>query len=155
MFKLLLCTACMAPAILIPLTTTGKVNLTSTNVEFDTAYVDPEIRKIESCEAADLEIFFHDDIITSHSADFLGESLMLASDCGDVKVSIQPILETNANSDDEVLLSARVNELTSILAAYGSKAEILEATQAEEPSAMTLNGRAAIVKIKPLTGASS
>lgn len=57
--------------------------------------VEPEIASLQSCESTDVALYFHNELIEMHTAEFLGEVIQTASECGDFLVRITPISEYN------------------------------------------------------------
>lgn len=146
MFKLLLCSVFFAPLIVLPLSASTDREISSQSADFDSVYVDPELEKIDACENADLDIFFHEEFITTHSADYLNDGLNRLSDCATGDVAIQPILSANATTFDEDLLKVQISELELILEAHDYDANVLPLKTLKSVDAFSLNGRAAIVK---------
>ena len=146
MFKLLLCSVFFAPLIVLPLSASTDRKMPSYGADFDSVYVDPELEKIDACENADLDIFFHEEFITSHSAEYLSEGLNRVSDCATGDLAIQPVLQADATSTDETLLKAQITELKIIIEAHDYDAKVLPLRALQSSDAFSLNGRAAIVK---------
>lgn len=146
MFKLLLCSVFFAPLVVLPLSASTDRKIESYSADFDSVYIDPELEKIDACENADLDIFFHEKFITTHSAEYLAAGLSSVSDCASGDIAIQPVLSSDATSADEDLLKAQITELELIIQAHDFGAKVLPYRAVKSADAFSLNGRAAIVK---------
>ena len=155
MFKLLLCTVFIAPCIILPFAGTSAASNEIETVSFDEAYVSPELAKIESCEAAELDVFFHDAYITMHSAEYLAEAISLSDDCGSASFTIAPIVPVSSTDQDREMLQVQTDELVAILDAHNVNAKVAEAEIQSEFDSLSVNGRTAIVKIELNTGQNS
>lgn len=151
MLKLLLCTAILSPCIVIQLT--GAVNAGA--VEYDTTsfeayYIDPELERLEACDTAELDVFFYDQYVTMHSAEYITEAVDLSEKCDEVEYVIQPI-QPIYSSDDNMgvaeVTDMQARELFLILKAHGVDAKIAETQVQSKFDSLSENGRTAILRI--------
>jgi hypothetical protein len=154
MLKLLFCSALIAPCLILPLANSAEIAAISYNsansVDFEDAFVEPVYKSLENCETSELDVFFHAEYITFHSAEYIEEALSLAKDCGSVEYVINPIqpsITPATNADETALVEAQTNELVLVLEAYGIDAKVGPTDVQDEFNSLSVNGRAAILKI--------
>ena len=149
MLKLLLCSAMIVPCFIIPFTGAAKNQMASVyKTSFEDAYIEPELRQLERCKAAELDVFFHENYITTHSAEYLAEAIEIAKSCGNADFSITPIIPTVSHIDEGDVLNLQTEELTLILKAHGVDAKITKADIQSEYNTLSANGRTATLTIK-------
>jgi len=149
MLKLLLCSAIIAPCLILPFTqSSAESPIVEPEVNsFEVAYVEPELTSLESCENAELDVFFYDNYITTHSAEYVAEGVKLSQDCKNVSYIITPIVSESSRADAEDILHVQADELALILEAHGVTPKIAEADTQTEFDALSANGRTATLKI--------
>lgn len=149
MLKLFLCSAFIAPCFIIPFTGTSAESYITKyeTTSFEEAYIEPEFSQLENCKAAELDVFFHENYITSHSAEYIAEGIELSKDCGDAKYVITPIIP--ASSDDKAadIVDTQTKELSLILKAHGVNAKVARTDKQAEFNSLSANGRTATLKI--------
>ncbi len=149
MLKLLLCTAIISPCFIIPLSKiSANTSLTSyTAPSFEDVFVEPELQRLENCQSAKLDVFFHDEYVTLHTAEYLAQAVKLAKSCDNADYVINPIvpeLQIGVTTD---LLEAQVQELSLILKAHGIESRIADPQIQTEFNSLSVNGRTAILSI--------
>ncbi len=157
MLRLLFCTAAIVPIAIIPWMT-SEADTLPVQVE-DATYAelvtDPNLDALSACEMGELPVFFHDALVTTHSAEFIADGLRSAEGCGNVEVTIIPILPEYADEDD---LENSVERTTELAAYIQAAAEVTDTTIAieivnqpvkDDISTLYINGRAAILRITP------
>jgi len=149
MLKLLLSAALIGPALILPVMALSDQTVPTLDTKFESVYIDPELKKIDLCNDASLDIYFYEDMITLHSAEYLSEGVTQLHACESSAVEIQPVLNINPTDTDRELLDARISELTLVLDAHDISVDILPVSISKEANALSMNGRAAIVKFSP------
>lgn len=148
MLKLLLCSAFIAPCIILPFTGNAKSQMVSfETTSYEEAYVEPEFEQLENCEAAELDVFFHENYITSHSAEYIAEGIELSGICGDASFIITPIIPSASHVSASEVLTTQTRELSLILKAHGVTARVANADVETEFDGLSANGRTATLKI--------
>jgi len=149
MLKLLLCSAFMAPCFIIPFigTSTESYITDYETTSYEEAYVEPEFEQLENCEAAELDVFFHENYITSHSAEYIAEGIELSKDCGDANYVITPIIPASSDAKAADIVDIQTKELSLILKAHGVNAKVARTDKQAEFNSLSANGRTAILKI--------
>ena len=149
MLKLLLCSAMIVPCFIIPFTGAAKNQMASVyKTSFEDAFIEPELKQLERCKPAELDVFFHENYITTHSAEYLAEGIEIAKACGNANFSITPIIPTVSHINAGDVLDIQTEELSLILKAHGVNAEITKADVQSEYNTLSANGRTATLKIK-------
>lgn len=152
MLRLLFCTASIVPIAFIPWMTTKAKPVPAVETSYyDTA----DLELLSQCAADDIPVFFHDNLITSHSADDINTSLIAASDCGDMTVTVVPVLPDYADDRDLALADRRATQLLAHVDQVAEQTntdmrlEIVNPPLREDISTLYINGRAAILRIEP------
>ena len=153
MLRLLFCTAAIIPIAILPWATEEADAIEADVVDASYAELvrDPSIAALSQCESGELPIFFHDELVTTHSAEFIHEGLEATQDCGAVTVEIVPVLPVHAETEDLAESLQRTAELREIVRLSGMEAVVSPEPQRPEGSSLYLNGRAAILRIEPDT----
>ncbi|MGB3456848.1 MAG: hypothetical protein WBG08_06945 [Litorimonas sp.] len=157
MLRLLFCTAAILPIAVIPWMTSEADTAVPAVQEASYAELvtDPSIDALSDCETGELPIFFRDDLVTTHSAEFIVEGLEAAEGCGSVDVTIVPLLPEEAAASDHAESEARAEELALYVEAAADQGNVdVDLGVAQEPveeeiSTLYMNGRAAILRIDP------
>lgn len=149
MSKLLLCSALIAPCLILPFSASsfGKQDIVYDKVSFEEAYIEPELDRLDNCQSADLDIFFHENYITTHTAEYIAEGIELSSNCKNINYVISPIVPASSGEDARELLNIQTQELSLILEAHGVKATVSEPQIQSDFNSLSANGRTAILKI--------
>ena len=147
MLKLLLCSAVLAPCVILPFTGSSDALGASTKISFEDAYISPELAKVKSCEAAEFDVYFHDALIELHSADYLARAVSLASKCGAASYTIKPVIAVTSDDDAFKTLQSQTNELLAILKAHNVSAKVSAPQFQPKFDSLTMNGRSLILKI--------
>ncbi|WP_298915978.1 hypothetical protein [uncultured Algimonas sp.] len=161
MLRLLFCTAAILPIGIIPWVSTkaDTVEMEAPEASYAELVKAPNIDALSNCETGELPVFFHDSLVTTHSAEFILDGLEAAEDCGDVDVTIIPVLPEGANAADmsqSVQRTAELSEYVEAAADAGTfdvALDIAKAPTEEEISTLYINGRAAILRIDPESSA--
>jgi hypothetical protein len=158
MLKLLLGSAIVSPCIFLQVAGSVKAEAVSYNApSFEAYFIDPEFERLESCDAAELDVFFHKQYVTMHSAEYIAEAIALLEKCDEVEYVIQPIQPIYSPDDDlgsKEITDIQVNELSLMLKAHGVDAEIAETKVQSEFDSLSENGRTAVLKITTRNGKS-
>lgn len=151
MLRLLFCTVAIAPIAILPWVTQEADAIEADAVDSSYAELvrDPSIDALSQCEEGRLPIFFHDELVTMHSAEFIHEGLAAVESCGDITVEIIPVLPAHAESEDIAESLHRTAELQELVRLSGAKAVVADEPRRPEGSSLYLNGRAAILRIEP------
>ena len=148
MLKLLLCSAMIVPCFIIPFTGAAKNQMVSLHkTSFEEAFIEPELKQLENCETAELDVFFHENYITTHSAEYLAEGIDIAKSCGKADFLITPIIPTSSHIDAVDVLDVQTQELSLVLKAHGVNATVTKAIIQSEYNTLSANGRTATLKI--------
>ena len=148
MLKLLLYSAFIVPCVILPFTASTDDQIMSyKSVSFEKAYIEPEFEQLEKCEAAELDIFFHENYVTSHSAEYITAGLELSSACSAASYIIIPVVPSNSYIDENDVLETQTQELSSLLNAHGINAKIADAEYQQDFNSLSANGRTAKLKI--------
>lgn len=157
MLKLLFYSAVLIPLVSLPWITTkaDAVPQASVDLSYEAKITEPNVEALTNCDAADVPVFFHDDLILTHSAEFITESLQAAKACGSVDLTIIPVVPDDAEARDLELSKIRMAELNAYIGAVTERANInarleqVEKPVTDEVSTLYMNGRAAIIQIDP------
>ncbi len=149
MSKLLLCSAVIAPCLILPFSASsvGKQDVVYDKVSFEEAYIEPELNLLDKCQSAELDVFFHENYITTHTAEYIAEGIELSSNCKNIDYVISPIIPASSAADTRDTLDVQTQELSLILQAHGVKAKISEPQIQSDFNSLSANGRTAIIKI--------
>lgn len=148
MIKLLLSSAFIAPCIILPLIGSANTsNMAFTTPSFEDTYIEPEFKQLENCRAAELDVYFHEDYVTMHSAEYVADGIKRAEDCKNATYTITPIIPTTSYADEDTILNTRMSELTLILEAHGVEAVIGNSVVQQDYDSLSANGRTAKIKI--------
>lgn len=148
MLKLLLCTAIISPCLIVPFVSASDDTKPDFGKDsFEEAFIAPEFEKLESCETAELDVFFHKQYITFHSAEYVAQGLELTADCGSAKYTITPVVPSISYVDKEVVIDVHTQELLLILEAHGVTAQVGDAVFQKDFNSLTANGRTAKLTI--------
>lgn len=148
MFKLLLSSAIFTPCIIAPLffSAASDVPVFETN-NVQTAYIEPELDKLERCQDAELDVFFHDEYVTLHSAEYLADSIEIAKTCGNARYIVTPIDPKSVGISTRIDESVYTEEVSLLLKAHGVDVEHSSALTHTEFNGLSANGRLAKLKI--------
>lgn len=157
MLRLLFSTAAILPIGVISWMASSSDEIEPVVMEesYSELVTDPKIESLESCETTTLPIFFEDADVTDHSADFIRNGLEAAEGCGEIDVTVVPVLPDYADKGDEAESDLRVTELLEQVATSAEFADvdialkIAQEPREEEVSTLYINGRAAILRIEP------
>ncbi len=163
MLRLLFCTAAILPIAIIPWMTSRAD--TAEAVSQDAVYVeetsyaelvtDPNIDALSHCDEGELPVFFREGLVTTHSAEFIAEGLEAAEGCGEVEVTIVPLLPEEAGPDEIAQMQHRTAELDDYVEAAADvldtpvDIDVANEPVEEEITTLYINGRAAILKVDP------
>lgn len=148
MLKLLLCTIAIAPCLIIPFAGSASSDMTALDVtSFEDAYVEPEFEQLENCEAAELDVYFHKNYITLHSAEYIAKGLDLSKVCGNAEYVITPIIPSSSHVTSEDVLGVQTEELIYVLDAHGVEARVENAAIQNTFDSLSANGRTATLSI--------
>ena len=153
MLRLLFCSAALLPIAILPFFTTEAdaldVDASTEAVSYAEAVRAPSIASLADCEAEDLPVFFHDEYVTTHSAEFIRDGLQAAEGCGAMEIVVIPVLPDFAEAEDRAQSEERAVELREMVRDSGYAVSISDEPVQEDGSALYLNGRAAILQIQP------
>lgn len=149
MLKLLLSAALVAPCFIIPLTSSSAEpeSVVYNTPSFETTYIEPELERLEKCKSAELDVFFHENYITTHSAEYIAEGIKLSDACTKASYVITPIIPASSHIDEKDVLNVHTEELSLILEAYGIYPVIAGADVQTEFNSLSANGRTVTLKI--------
>ena len=157
MFKLLFYSTVLIPLVSLSWMTTkaDAVPKAAVDMSYEARITEPNVKALTNCDTAEVPVFFHDDLILTHSAEFITESLQAASACGSVDLTIIPVIPDDAEGRDLELSKIRLAELNAYVGAVTETAKInvrleqVEKPVTDEVSTLYMNGRAAIIQIDP------
>ncbi|MGJ8562304.1 MAG: hypothetical protein ACSHXY_02020 [Alphaproteobacteria bacterium] len=144
MLKLLLVSATLMPILTLPLWQAKASASGNTSAQAET--VERVSENIDTCQDADVSIYFHDLAVTTHSAKYIFESVSSASTCPSVEFEIIPLIPKGADDDEIKMSMDQAKELQQYMALTGYAADI-SATVNEESNSDD-SWRAAILRIK-------
>ena len=151
MLKLLLCTAILSPCIVMQFVSAIKTEAVEYNTtSFEAYYIEPEFERLEACNTAELDVFFHDQYVTMHSAEYIAEAVEFSEKCDEVEYVIQPIQPIYSSDESmgiEEVTVMQARELFLILKAHGVEAKIAETQIQTKFDSLSENGRTAILRI--------
>lgn len=151
MFKLLLSSALSIPCFVMAFSGPDQAKGVEYDfTSFDEYFIEPVFQDLDNCKTSELDVFFHNEYITMHSAEYLAEALSRSSDCSGAKYVILPIEPTSTRAHglkQEELTAAQAKELSLILEAHGVEASIAPTDVEDEFNSLSVNGRNAILKI--------
>jgi len=158
MLKLLLCAAVLSPCVIMQVAASVQVEeVEYDKPSFESYFIHPEFEQLVSCQTAELDIFFHDEYVTMHSAEYIAEAVILSKKCDDVEFTIQPIqpiYSTHDAMNAQEMTEIQVNELSLVLEAHGVDANIADTQVQSEFDNLSENGRTAVLKIATKTSKS-
>lgn len=151
MLKLLLCSALFTPCIMFQYLNSSETDdVVYSAASFDEYFVEPVLNNLEACQTAEVDIFFHDEYMTTHSAEYLADAISLSSTCEGAKYiikPIQPLTSRTAHMGQEALTKAQTQELSYFLEAHGVVSEISPTDVEDEFNSLSVNGRTAVLEI--------
>jgi len=151
MLKMLISSVALSPCFLWAVAGAQKPEpVEFSTPSFESYYIDPEFERLEVCKAAEIDVFFHNQYVTMHSAEYIAEAIELAKKCEDVEYMIQPIQPIYALDEamgPEEATEIQAEELLLILKAHGVDAKITETQVQSKFDSLSENGRTAILKI--------
>lgn len=155
MLKLFFSTVAILPIAILPWISSQAETLDVAIQEdaFKVRVSDPNIAAIEACKAGQLPIFFQEQYVTTHSAEFIQQGLEAAKACDDVTITIVPILPKDAQASDIADSVLRTVELASYIdeAVHITDQEITlhvaKTAREDEITTLYINGRAAILNV--------
>ena len=157
MLRLLFCSAALLPIGIVPWMTSeadvmSEIMTTQTYAERVT---DPSIDALSDCDVGELPVYFMDDLITSHSAEFIAEGFTAAEGCGSFDITIIPVLPKSAGDVEKSHSAQQTAELSAYIqdAANISRVDVridvADFPREDDISTLYMNGRAAILRIDP------
>lgn len=151
MLRLLLCTAAFVPVAILPWFSNEAEAIDDTSIapNYVSTITDPQLSALRNCETGELPIFFHDDLITTHSAEFIDSGLAAVENCGAVEVTIIPVLPEQSDGGDIAQSVVRMAELSEVIRVSGQQSHISNDIIEDEVTTLYINGRAAILRIDP------
>ncbi|MGB6231705.1 MAG: hypothetical protein WBF53_16430 [Litorimonas sp.] len=157
MLRLLVSTAAILPIGVISWMSSTKASVEPVAVEetYAELVTDPQLDALSDCEAASLPIFFDEEDVTVHSAEFIQSGLEAAEDCGPLDVTLVPVVPEAEELQDLAESDARIQELAEQVTTSASfthadiDMDVAEDPREEEVATLYINGRAAIVRIDP------
>ncbi|MEM7729282.1 MAG: hypothetical protein AAF311_08405 [Pseudomonadota bacterium] len=157
MLRLLFCTVAIVPIAIIPWMTSqaDTVEPIAADATYAELVTDPNIDALSECDTGELPVFFQDGLISAHSAEFIVDGLQAADGCGEVDVTIVPVLPEDADTSDVVKSMRRTAELSDYVESaadvgdFAVELETIAEPREEEISTLYMNGRAAILRIDP------
>ena len=148
MLKLLLTAAVITPVIIFPFVGTAKSKMVSYNkVSFEDVHIAPEFKQLENCKSAELDVFFHENYITTHSSEYIAEGIELSANCGTTSYTITPVMPSISYVSEDEVRGAHTQELLLVLKAHGVNAKIANTEFQHDFDSLTANGRTAKLKI--------
>ncbi|WP_026941794.1 hypothetical protein [Hellea balneolensis] len=150
MIKFFLSSALITPCLIMPLmgfTSGVDHTLKAHSTSFEAAYIEPQLKELDNCMAAELDVYFHENYITLHSAEYIAEGVELAKDCNNPTYTITPIIPTTSHIDEDTITNTRLSELTLMLKAHGVSSRIGDTVVQETYDSLSDNGRTAKIKI--------
>lgn len=149
MLKLLLCSALLAPCFIMSFSASSVESrgVTYNKISFDEAYLEPELDRLDNCQSAELDVFFHENYITTHSAEYIAEGIELSNTCENARYVITPIVPASSQIDASDILNIQSDELSLVLKAHGITPVIAEPHVQTEFNSLSANGRTATLKI--------
>lgn len=148
MLKLLMCSSLCAPCIAIAFLGSSSASLKVETPGYEETFVTPELQRIENCETANIDIFFHDSFIEMHSAEYLSQAVELSDNCAQVNFTIEPIIPITSTKAQLALIDEQVEELVAVLDAHDVQAIVSEPKVQTDFDNLSANGRAAILSIQ-------
>lgn len=149
MLKLLLCSAFIAPCFIIPLSgmSSEVQDVSYETTSFEEALIEPEFEQLDKCQSAELDIFFHENYITLHSAEYLAEGIKLSEVCDNANFIITPIIPSSSHINADDVVNTHTDELSLILKAHGISSTVAKPNVQTEFNSLSANGRTATLKI--------
>lgn len=157
MLRLLFYSAALVPLASVPwMTSKAYIPQNEVTRSVDPQYVaEPNMDALTACQTGEVPVFFHDELILTHSAEFITESLKAMKGCGRVNLEIVPILPKEAQQSDIDMSQKRMAELKAYVTSVSDIAEIetdlriLDEPRRDDVSTLYMNGRAATIQIDP------
>jgi hypothetical protein len=157
MLRLIFCIFAILPVGVIPwVSTSANVEINKVRKLSNVQQMDilPP-RQLTECEAAQLPVFFHDDLITTHSADAIAASLNSTLSCDKLQAEIIPIVPMDAKPKDYEMMYRRLSELNAYMDAASEQKNMTVIVKTssqpvqDDVSTLYMNGRAAILRFSP------
>lgn len=145
MFKLLLVSAAVLPFAILPLLQSSAVASNTTPVQVER--VEAASHNIDSCQDAEVSVYFHDMSITTHSAKYIFDSITQLKACPTVEFEIVPLIPQTADRDEIEMSMAQAKELQAYMSLAGYNVPILDGSL-EADQAGDENWRAALLRVK-------
>ena len=159
MLRLLFCSAALLPIAIVPwMNSDAGTIATATSGNHDQpSYAEairaPAIDALEACEASDLPVFFHDGLVTSHSAEYIQRGLQTAAECGGYDMTIVPVLPEEADGDERaesIARTAELRELVRLSDETGADLTVAKTMESDDVPTLYINGRSAFLRIEPV-----
>lgn len=148
MLKFFLTAVVITPAIIYPFVGSAKSKMVSYNkVSFEDVHIAPEFKQLENCNSAELDVFFHENYITTHSSEYIAEGLELSANCGAASYTITPVVPSISYVSEDEVRGSHAQELLLVLKAHGVNAKIANTEFQDDFNSLTANGRTAKLKI--------
>lgn len=118
---------------------------------FEDVYVNPQMTRLENCQSATLDVYFNENYLAQHSADYLTDAVSAAAPCDIVSIKIVPILVKDHTTEDAQQAAENAKELGLWLDSFGLRYQTNGPTTQTEFDGMTYNGRTAqiVMDVKP------
>ncbi|WP_017931136.1 hypothetical protein [Robiginitomaculum antarcticum] len=148
--------ALLAP-LALPLAFLPNLGATTTKMtaqnrpSFEQAYVNPQMMRLQSCKPATLDVYFHENYLAQHSANYLKDAVTVTANCDIVSVKIAPVLGKDYTPVEANQVDANSRELGLWLDSLGLKYQTNPPAVQKHYDSMTHNGRTAqlILEVKP------
>lgn len=157
MLRLLFSTVAIVPIAIIPWMTSEAETLPfeASGETYQEQILDPNLQALSDCREGELPIFFHDTLVTMHTAEYIEKAIKITQACDEAEVTIIPVLPEYADASDigqSVLRTAELAEFIDVAANMTNldvEIDIASDPVEEDNSTLYVNGRAAILRIQP------
>ena len=150
MLRFFFCLIFIAPVFFLP-GLFGNLNADATvEIQEDTydAFTDSKISALSNCESESIPVYFSDEYVETHSADFLNQAVGATSNCDNATIRIVNLKFANMNQDELALADVQAKEATEFVKAHKTDADVARSARDVELDTRGINGRAVIVEFE-------
>ncbi|MDB2438305.1 hypothetical protein N9W89_06280 [Hellea sp.] len=145
MLKLLFCSTLMVPFIYLQAFKSDDAPIIEANTPSYQDFVETKLENFEQCQDTNITLYFHDTYLTSHSAEYLGESIKTAAPCDYDAATIITRIPENASNETRAMLKEQSEELMAFVKAYDTPYDIDQKVVEIEVDTSYLNGGTSFV----------
>lgn len=148
MLRFLFCLLFITPVFILPSLLGNQDATASIEAEQDTyeTFIDTKVAALSGCEPDNVPVYFRNEYVETHSAEFLHTAVDAASECFGLKATVMNLKFENMTEAELELADDQAEEVSEFLNAYDNTVEVERGAREIELDTRAVNGRAVIVE---------